>query len=82
LSAPDGTRVPGAIDVAPGERTWLFTPEQPWQAGAYDLEISTVLEDVAGNSLRRVFDADLLRAPATTVVPPVIARLFRIASGT
>jgi Bacterial Ig-like domain len=82
VSAPDGRRVPGAVDVTLGERTWLFTPAQPWTSGTYQLEISTVLEDVAGNSLRRVFDADLLRAPAETAVPPVVSRPFRVVSGT
>jgi hypothetical protein len=81
VSAPDGGRVAGVIEVTPGERTWLFTPDQPWQAGTYDLEIATVIEDVAGNSLQRVFDADLLRAP-NAAVPSLISRPFRIASGT
>jgi hypothetical protein len=48
----------------------------------YDLEISAVIEDVAGNSLQRVFDADLLRAPAKAAVTPLISRPFRVASGT
>lgn len=82
VSAPGGRRWPGAIEVAPGERTWLFTPNRPWQPGPYELAISTELEDVAGNSLRRVFDADLLRAPADADVPRVIVRPFRVASGT
>ena len=81
VSAPDGGRVAGVIEVTPGERTWLFTPDQPWQAGTYDLEIATVIEDVAGNSLQRVFDADLLRAP-NPAVQSLISRPFRIASGT
>jgi hypothetical protein len=82
VSAPDGRRLTGGIDVEPGERTWLFTPDRPWQPGSYDLAISTLLEDVAGNSLRRVFDTDLLRAPAGSTAPSIISRPFRVASGT
>ena len=51
----------GAIDVGPGERVWTFTPERPWSAGRYTLRVAGELEDVAGNSLRRLFDTDLTR---------------------
>jgi hypothetical protein len=45
------------VDV--GERAWRFAPSLPWSAGSYTLQVDARLEDIAGNSVRRVFDRDL-----------------------
>ena len=55
ISAP----VPGQAEVGPAETSWRFTPAEPWAPGTDELVIDTVLEDPAGNSLRRAFDRDL-----------------------
>jgi hypothetical protein len=55
----DGRPLDGVIDVGEDERAWSFTPAQPWTAGRYRLRVSPDLEDPAGNSLERVFDAEL-----------------------
>ena len=54
------------VTVPDSAREWRFTPAHPWRPGSYRLRVSTDLEDVAGNSLRRVFDTDLRvdRSPA------------------
>ena len=54
-----GALVEGEIVVGHGERAWAFVPREPWAAGSYALHVASELEDVAGNSLRRVFDRDL-----------------------
>jgi hypothetical protein len=51
--------VPGRAEVGAGERSWSFVPDGPWPGGDHVLVVDTVLEDVAGNSLRRAFDRDL-----------------------
>lgn len=48
--------VEGEIAVGEGEREWRFTPREPWPSGACELRVATVLEDLAGNSLRRAFE--------------------------
>ena len=53
--------VPGTTDAAAGERSWSFVPDKPWAAGPTSLVIEPVLEDVAGNSMIRVFDRELKR---------------------
>ena len=58
---PGGRRVPGAGEVGSDERSWRLVPAEPWRAGPYDLVIEDVLEDLAGNSLTRVFDRDRTR---------------------
>jgi hypothetical protein len=54
-----GKRVPGEGTVAAGERHWVFAPATPWADTAYTLLAARQLEDVAGNSITRVFDRDL-----------------------
>jgi hypothetical protein len=54
-------RVSGRGDPGPGEESWRFAPARPWDAGRYVLRVEARLEDLAGNSVRRVFDRDLDR---------------------
>jgi hypothetical protein len=55
-------RVEGSIEVGPEARSWTFTPASPWRNAHYRLLVDPVLEDVAGNSVQRVFDRDLSKA--------------------
>jgi hypothetical protein len=52
--------VAGAITIGPDEKSWRFTPNQPWQAGPHRVHVSPDLEDVAGNTPTRPFDMNLL----------------------
>ena len=76
-----GRRVAGTIDVDEGDRRWRFTPAEAWRPGSYRLRVAPDLEDVAGNSLRRLFDADLTRdrAPSDGGDDAWIARPFVVA---
>jgi hypothetical protein len=62
IVGPDRRPVPGTAVVGPEERSWHLAPRESWSAGAHELVVDPVLEDLAGNSLRRVFDRDLARA--------------------
>ena len=64
-----GRSVPGRPDIGASERSWTFTPAAPWPAGKYRLAIDPRLEDLAGNSLARVFDRDLERDAAPAEPP-------------
>ena len=60
-SAPtDRWQVP--VAVGPEERSWTFAPTAPWADAQHRLVVDPMLEDVAGNSVRRVFDRDLSSA--------------------
>jgi hypothetical protein len=61
VTGPDGQQVAGGPEPGPGERSWRLTPGQPWAPGGYRLIVDPVLEDLAGNSVSRVFDRDLAR---------------------
>lgn len=49
----------GQIAIDRHETRWRFTPDAPWPAGRYLLEVGTVLEDLAGNTLERAFEVDV-----------------------
>ena len=57
-----GVALAGQGSVEPGERCWRFEPQSPWEEGQHQVTVDPRLEDLAGNSLIRVFDRDLLRA--------------------
>jgi hypothetical protein len=61
VTGPDGQLVAGGPEPGPGERSWRLTPDQPWAPGGHRLIVDPVLEDLAGNSVSRVFDRDLAR---------------------
>jgi hypothetical protein len=56
-----GKSVPGKVSVMERETVWLFKPDAPWRAGAHALVADTRLEDLAGNSIGRPFEVDVLR---------------------
>ncbi len=61
LSVVDGAGAaqPGAAAVGAEERSWSFHPATAWETDAHELVVDAVIEDVAGNSVARVFDRDL-----------------------
>jgi hypothetical protein len=56
---PDSQVVDGTPTVGAQERSWTFVPRVAWAPGLHQLVVDPVLEDVAGNSVSRVFDRDL-----------------------
>ena len=67
-----GEPLRGRTSVGAGERSWRFEPQRPWRRqNSYALVIDPRLEDLAGNSLRRIFDRDLSRAEDDP--PPALA---------
>ncbi|MEM8541059.1 MAG: Ig-like domain-containing protein [Pseudomonadota bacterium] len=56
LSGPSGQRIIGNIDTDGGG--WTLSPNEPWQRGDYQLIIAPDLEDVSGNTIGSMFDAE------------------------
>lgn len=68
-----GAPVAGTVSVSDGERQWAFTPSTAWSDRGYEIVVDPILEDLAGNSLTRVFDRDLdVPAHAPRPHPPVV----------
>jgi hypothetical protein len=69
-----GTAVPGVAAPAEDGRTWMFTPRDPWAAESHDFVVDPWLEDLAGNTVARVFDDDL--TALESVERPAAKRTF------
>ena len=59
VADPDGRPVGGAAAIGEHEMSWRLVPARPWADLEYELVVDPVLEDLAGNSVSRVFDRDL-----------------------
>lgn len=59
VEGPSGERVAGEVEVLPDARGWRFHPAGRWGEGPHAVVVDTALEDLAGNSLRRLFDLEL-----------------------
>jgi hypothetical protein len=65
VEGPEGPVVVTSV-TANAERTIRIVPRAPWSAGAYRVLIGAEIEDLAGNSLQRLFDVDLADPAART----------------
>lgn len=61
ISDEQGKQLPGQVEAADKEKSWRFTPTKPWKAGRFYLVADTRLEDLAGNSIARPFEVDMLQ---------------------
>jgi hypothetical protein len=61
----DGNVVDGKMSIHEGEGGWSFAPVDRWRCERYTISVDPRLEDLAGNSLTRVFDRDLTRPEDT-----------------
>jgi len=55
----NANNIDGVFQVKDSEKALGFIPHNKWRPGSYTLEIEPRLEDVSGNNLNHLFDADL-----------------------
>ena len=60
----EGAPVKGSFMINQEEKTVDFIPLEPWIEGNYMLVVQSILEDLAGNNLNRVFDRDITKNKA------------------
>lgn len=76
IAGENATDIKGVFRVKDSEKALSFIPDTKWQPGVYTLEIEPRLEDVSGNNLNHLFDADLdQKQPAPKTV---FKRSFRV----
>jgi hypothetical protein len=76
-----GRQTVGSAGVGGEERSWAFIPAAPWAPGLHYLIVDPRLEDLAGNSVARVFDRDV-RLSRDDPRPARAVRLpFTVAAG-
>jgi hypothetical protein len=71
---PQDKPVEGRIEIDRHETRWRFHPAAAWKGGTHALAVDTILEDMAGNSIERPFEVDVIR-PAGRAITPKILRL-------
>jgi hypothetical protein len=76
-SASEG-KMAGTVTVANQESRWQFTPQKSWEAGNYELDVDKTLEDLAGNSIGRPFEVDILHPIQRSVETEKINIPFQI----
>jgi len=70
----------GRVEVTDAESVWRFYPAAPWPPGDYEIVVPTILEDLAGNNLKNLFDADLGSTPSEFATAETAYFGFRVRS--
>ncbi len=73
-----GTPVNGVAALANAERDWSFIPTEPWQTGAHQLIIPTILEDLAGNNVGKAFEVEMRERGERLETAESVQRTFEI----
>jgi hypothetical protein len=73
-----GNKITGRIDVSENESLWRFTPDRPWRPGDYRIVVGAELEDVAGNSVARPFEVDVVRPISPRIDRDTVSLPFRV----
>ena len=76
-----GHPVAGQGTVSHDSAEWQFVPKTPWRSERYTLVAAGDLEDLAGNSLTRPFEATTGAAARPPVHPPLFRREFSVGAG-
>jgi hypothetical protein len=72
----------GKIDVAEHETVWRFKPAAAWEAGEHALVVDTALEDLAGNSIGRPFEVDIVHPTEKKIESQTVSIQFQVADAT
>ena len=80
LNVMNATRNPisGTIEIDAEETGWRFRPDHLWENGSFFLEIPATLEDLAGNSIARPFEVDMLRPRQRTITTESVEVPFEV----
>ena len=70
--------VAGRIEIDREETRWRFHPAAPWSPGPHALVVDVVLEDLAGNSIERPFEVDVVRPVERSVTTRTVRLPFEL----
>ena len=75
-----GKTLEGMVSLDDDDTRWTWRPQSPWQAGDYQLVVGTDLEDLAGNSIGRPFEVDVVGPISAQVESETVVLPFRVAA--
>lgn len=55
----EGKVMAGRKSLDQNETVWRFEPDQPWKRGRYEIRVESIIEDLAGNNIGKLFEVDL-----------------------
>ena len=73
-----GRVIKGITRVTDAEKSWRLSPDQDWLPGIYRLCVENSLEDLAGNSLGKLFEVDSFLTVSRRVERETIKRPFQL----
>ena len=79
VATPTGKLIDGSVEVGAQEKSWAFTPVDPWKSGDYLLIVETILEDLAGNMIGRPFEVDSFERVERSVTCETVQLRFTVA---
>ncbi|GEM_PF-3083355 len=53
-------------------------PDEPWNSGGYEVAVQTIIEDLAGNNIGKLFEVDLRRETGLQPLPKFARQPFVI----
>ena len=68
----------GEYQLVREERGLIFTPEEKWKIGTYQIQVESRLEDLAGNNMNRLFDVDLSQSDSSSTTLSIFTHEFTI----
>lgn len=69
-----GNNVAGNFTVQSNQKSIIFNPSYNWNKGYYHILCESIIEDISGNNLERLFDRDI----TIKTTPPLLERSFTI----
>ena len=69
-----GETVGGRVEIRSDETVWMLHPHRPWRDRNYIVVVDSRLEDLAGNSPARLFDAAVSDAETSTAPLEILFR--------
>ncbi len=73
-----GGAVPGHSVVSEDATRWTFQPNEGWRPGRYRIVVDARLEDLAGNSIGRPFEVDVLEPIQKEISSEFVERPFEV----
>lgn len=75
---PGGGVMRGEAELLQNERSWQFSPAEPWTRGKHALAVATTIEDLAGNNIGKTFDVDLAAGAPRRVAAESVSLAFEV----
>jgi hypothetical protein len=78
INDSEGKSIKGTTKTDYEESFFTFTPDEPWEQGNHTISVESLLEDLAGNNINRLFDQNIKAQSPNKKQLPVHVKRFII----